>query len=94
MCKLTLRNVPDCKKFCPLLWKPVCGSDSKTYGNECELTSKACLANADVAVAHAGECKTEEETTLEPETEVPEEDKNPCPMYVELVHTQVAEMAP
>ena len=64
-----------------MLWQPVCGSDDKTYGNECELTSKACLAKSDVVVAHVGECNTSEETTTtEPEDLVAEEDKNPCPM--------------
>ncbi|MGE5788187.1 MAG: Kazal-type serine protease inhibitor domain-containing protein, partial [Myxococcales bacterium] len=37
-------------EVCTAMWKPVCGCDDKTYGNECA------AALAGVAVASEGEC--------------------------------------
>lgn len=36
--------------FCPMIWDPVCGCNGITYSNECV------LQNAQVRLAHVGEC--------------------------------------
>lgn len=47
--------------FCPQSCKPhkrsVCGSNSKTYRNHCELHRDACLTGLKIQVAHDGHCQ-------------------------------------
>nr|P0DKM8.1 RecName: Full=Turripeptide Ici9.1; AltName: Full=Turripeptide OL11-like [Iotyrris cingulifera] len=45
-----------CLSVCSMEYWPVCGSDGKTYPNECHLTSEACMSNTDITVAHVGKC--------------------------------------
>ena len=48
-----------CETPCHKLLRYVCGSDGKTYGNECELRNAKC-SNSNLHVMHVGECKTED----------------------------------
>lgn len=36
---------------CPMIWKPVCGIDGKTYGSSCDARCK------NVPIKHQGSCK-------------------------------------
>lgn len=46
----------ECQLACQMSWVPVCGSDGRTYGNMCELTSTACLRKSEVFKVYDGEC--------------------------------------
>lgn len=45
-----------CDLVCPTIHDPVCGTDDKTYSNECFMKSKTCEEKNNVSVAHEGEC--------------------------------------
>ncbi|CAL1544352.1 unnamed protein product [Lymnaea stagnalis] len=49
--------LPDCMFACIALYDPVCGSDGKTYGNGCSLSSANCGVPeaSKVTLAHKGE---------------------------------------
>ncbi|XP_066948314.1 four-domain proteases inhibitor-like [Macrobrachium rosenbergii] len=47
----------DPKRPCPLLYRPVCGSDGRTYSNECVLQGQTC-GNPDLKVDHEGPCQS------------------------------------
>ena len=47
-----------CPNNCEEIYKPVCGTNGKTYNNECELKVEACYThNHNLKVKHDGECK-------------------------------------
>ena len=41
---------------CPPTRDEVCGSDGKTYGNDCELRVEACINGKETTVADLGPC--------------------------------------
>ncbi|KAK9962890.1 hypothetical protein ABG768_006129 [Culter alburnus] len=47
---------PDLPIMCPMIYKPVCGSDGKTYGNECELYAARMESNTEIFIVKQGRC--------------------------------------
>lgn len=45
-----------CSTRCPNKDSPVCGSDKKTYDNDCELLREACQTNTNIILLHHGRC--------------------------------------
>ena len=45
-----------CARMCIKSWQPVCGSNGKTYSNDCHLKNAQC-GHPELKLAHEGECK-------------------------------------
>eukprot|EP00921_Rhytidocystis_pertsovi_P013622 GHVQ01022061.1.p1 GENE.GHVQ01022061.1~~GHVQ01022061.1.p1 ORF type:complete len:298 (+),score=40.21 GHVQ01022061.1:42-896(+) len=52
-----------CTTRCLTVWKPVCGTNHKSYLNECSLKKQACLDGIFVQVKHTGPCEDHEKPT-------------------------------
>ena len=47
-----------CPRGCPRTYKPVCGSDGRTYGNQCHLNYVQCRTKGKITKKHDGRCCT------------------------------------
>ena len=57
-CEINMYGDPECicPSVCLRIDSPVCGSDGKTYENECEVRIKSCKTEALVKISHKGQC--------------------------------------
>ena len=60
----------NCDMICPAIWTPLCGSDGKTYSNDCVFNMEKCLQKGNLEIAHQGKCPEPE-----PEPVLPISDK-------------------
>ena len=47
---------PLCPQLCTEIYKPVCGSDGKTYPSLCSLQSESCKTRGAVKFSYNGKC--------------------------------------
>ena len=47
---------PACNKGCPRIYRPVCGTDGKTYANQCLLDIAKCKSGGKIRRDHIGRC--------------------------------------
>lgn len=60
ICQLDENRNPVCRcgDTCPLEFTPVCGSDGKTYPNDCALRQEACRARKSLNIIYRGKCSS------------------------------------
>ena len=46
-----------------MIYRPVCGSDGKSYANDCVMEFESCISKTEINVAKQGECSTNSENS-------------------------------
>ncbi|CAG7734118.1 unnamed protein product, partial [Allacma fusca] len=52
------RPICRCGEVCTMDFNPVCGSDGKTYANECVMRTEACRTQRDLRIIYRGKCSS------------------------------------
>jgi coxsackievirus/adenovirus receptor len=60
VCQLDEQRNPVCRcgDTCSLEFTPVCGSDGKTYQNDCSLRQEACRSRKSLRIIYRGKCSS------------------------------------
>ena len=53
-----------CDFVCIEIYAPVCGTDGKTYGNDCHMRLQACIDQKNITVSYKGECSKSNDLQL------------------------------